>query len=709
MLADLPGTPAPDGKQISRAPSPNRATAMSRSPSEATRPPRPSSALGVDNAKVLRGKRSVSPVPPPPQTSRAGPSKPTANLNTRSARPVVSKPVSSRPPSGSSSSSAKPVLIPKKSSPPQSLPTRIQASLKIQDPYPRAQLRPPSPLPAILLEDLPEIPTAPGPVAPVPVAKLHRSTTPPLTEDDLMMAYERSPSPLLIVSPPMPDIDSNEDDHGFTGYDQEYQPTHLAAHDFDYDRNVDPAPTQHYEPAGPKPVPNVAKLPPVVERKPVPPLPSIPSHFKTPKAPGRGLTFPLAGAHGAAAMMAALAGGGGKRHLYSPAIPSPLSRIVRMADPDMDEDGPPSPSDGPRLAAVAEQSERREGDDVDPRAYARPSTPLQFLAIDKEGDDHEHEGYDERDARQQRPHEPQHEDEYSDDHNDDDEDHDDYGYDGQLEESLSPLSKIINMGASPALAPMISTGFEFPGLLSGLSLPTTKATTTTTTTTTTNSVTFGRPAVPPKGPVFKTTTTTTTTTKKAGTAPTKKKPVLGDGGEHANRGKTMRESSSSRGSSSGSGPESSGRRRLVPASRTGGRIRSSSSTSNLKPLTTKPSANLGVRPPSATGRRVVSVSDKENAGRTASRPSRTASSHPPSASSAAVAISRKVSSSNLGSVPVPAPTRPRSRGQTQPPPPSSFGSGTARKVSTSGGSTTSSGRPPSRTSSSGASRVIRRS
>lgn len=145
-----------------------------------------------------------------------------------------------------------------------------------------------------------------------------------------MMPYERSPSPLLVISPPLSPEEEVEE---------------LLA-------------TMKARPAESAKVTPPAEVLPVPQRKPVPSLPSLPPHFKTPKSAGRGLVFPGAGA------MTGLPGSALKRHMYSPAVPSPLSRIVMMAEEAADEEeegGPASPSEGnPNANGEARRREMKD-------------------------------------------------------------------------------------------------------------------------------------------------------------------------------------------------------------------------------------------------------------------------------------------------------------------------------------------------------------
>lgn len=112
-----------------------------------------------------------------------------------------------------------------------------------------------------------------------------------------------------------------------------------------------------------------------------------------------------------------------KTHKYSPVVPSPLSRIALMGES-------PSPPSSPEPAAMkklqpVEEERTAELQEQDLQAHLEPDS----------GD----------------------EDIFSD--NDSELDEDDTG-----DSNNSPLTHILNMGASPALAPLVS-GFQFPGLL----------------------------------------------------------------------------------------------------------------------------------------------------------------------------------------------------------------------------------------------------
>ena len=137
------------------------------------------------------------------------------------------------------------------------------------------------------------------------------------------------------------------------------------------------------------------------EKKSAQPGMAIPPHLKTP-------TRPLSSVP--------------KKHKYSPVVPSPLSRIAEMGES-------PSPGSSPEPAAMKM---------LQPVEEERTAELLeQFLQA------HEADSGDE--------------DVFSDDDSE-------LCEDDLRGSSGSPLTHILNMGASPALAPLVS-GFQFPGLL----------------------------------------------------------------------------------------------------------------------------------------------------------------------------------------------------------------------------------------------------
>jgi hypothetical protein len=111
-----------------------------------------------------------------------------------------------------------------------------------------------------------------------------------------------------------------------------------------------------------------------------------------------------------------------KTHKYSPVVPSPLSRIAMMGES-------PSPPSSPEPAAMKK---------LQPVEEERTAELYeQFLQAQLEADSGDEDVLSENDS------EP--------------------GEDDTQDGSGSPLTHILNMGASPALAPLVS-GFQFPGL-----------------------------------------------------------------------------------------------------------------------------------------------------------------------------------------------------------------------------------------------------
>ncbi len=112
-----------------------------------------------------------------------------------------------------------------------------------------------------------------------------------------------------------------------------------------------------------------------------------------------------------------------KKHKYSPVVPSPLSRIAIMGES-------PSPPNSPEPAAMKQLQPVEE----------ERTTELQdqFLQAHLEPDSGDEDIFSDHDS------EP--------------------GEDDTQDSTSSPLTHILNMGASPALAPLVS-GFQFPGLL----------------------------------------------------------------------------------------------------------------------------------------------------------------------------------------------------------------------------------------------------
>lgn len=112
-----------------------------------------------------------------------------------------------------------------------------------------------------------------------------------------------------------------------------------------------------------------------------------------------------------------------KKHKYSPVVPSPLSRIAMMGSS-------PSPPSSPEPAAMKKLQPVEE--------ERTAELHEQFLQARLEADSGDEDIFSDNDS------EP-----------DEDDTQDSNG---------SPLTHILNMGASPALAPLVS-GFQFPGLL----------------------------------------------------------------------------------------------------------------------------------------------------------------------------------------------------------------------------------------------------
>jgi hypothetical protein len=280
-------------------------------------------------------RRVNSPKSPDDTRSRVRrPSSPIPSAVPRRKSPPAAKPIFSRP---TADTPAEPELVRPTTPPPPPLPRRslsdhIQASLK--EPSPPA-FRPPSPLPAFLWENelVPQDDDSPG-----------------LTEDDLIMPYERDGLYL-----PFPE-------------------SAIQARSLRRSSEKTGAQT------------GIA----------------IPPHLKTPARP----LFSVP-----------------KKHKYSPAVPSPLSRIAMMGEI-------PSPPSSPEPAAMKK-----------------------LQPVDEERTAELHEQF------MQALHEVDSGDEdiFSDDDEEPCED-DTQGSSG------SPLTHILNMGASPALAPLVS-GFQFPGLL----------------------------------------------------------------------------------------------------------------------------------------------------------------------------------------------------------------------------------------------------
>jgi hypothetical protein len=112
-----------------------------------------------------------------------------------------------------------------------------------------------------------------------------------------------------------------------------------------------------------------------------------------------------------------------KTHKYSPAVPSPLSRIAMMGES-------PSPPGSPEPAAMKKLQPVEEERTADLHE--------QFLQAHLEADSGDEDFFSEDDSQ--------------------------LGEDDTQDNNGSPLTHILNMGASPALAPLVS-GFQFPGLL----------------------------------------------------------------------------------------------------------------------------------------------------------------------------------------------------------------------------------------------------
>jgi len=111
-----------------------------------------------------------------------------------------------------------------------------------------------------------------------------------------------------------------------------------------------------------------------------------------------------------------------KKHKYSPVVPSPLSRIAMMGES-------PSPPSSPEPAAMKKLQPVEE--------ERTAELHEQFLQAQFEADSGDEDIFSDNDS----------------------------GPEDDLQDSTnSPLTHILNMGASPALAPLVS-GFQFPGLL----------------------------------------------------------------------------------------------------------------------------------------------------------------------------------------------------------------------------------------------------
>jgi len=115
-----------------------------------------------------------------------------------------------------------------------------------------------------------------------------------------------------------------------------------------------------------------------------------------------------------------------KKHKYSPVVPSPLSRIAMM----IESPSPPSSPEPTAMKKLQPVEEERTAE-----------LHEQFLQAYREADSGDEDIFD-----------------------NDSDDESDLGEDDLLGSTNSPLTHILNMGASPALAPLVS-GFQFPGLL----------------------------------------------------------------------------------------------------------------------------------------------------------------------------------------------------------------------------------------------------
>ena len=252
-----------------------------------------------------------------------------------------------------------------------------------------------------------------------------------------------------------------------------------------------------------------------------------------------------------------------KKHKFSPVVPSPLSRIAIMGES-------PSPPGSPEPAAMKQLQPVEE--------ERTAELQEQYLQGHLEPDSGE-------------------EDIFSD--NDSEPDEDD-----TQDSNSSPLTHILNMGASPALAPLVS-GFQFPGLL-GPVPPLNFA------------VELPKPEVAPKKPTdpigdMRVRAAVLEKADNANRAPRTERP------QHAAKG-SKKSSSSSIGSDSGSSGSDNAKGR--PGSALSSRPNPSRTTTAPRPA------------PTAKGR-ISDRSEKENAGNKLV-PLRKASGHPPKLAPGAV-------------------------------------------------------------------------
>ena len=262
-----------------------------------------------------------------------------------------------------------------------------------------------------------------------------------------------------------------------------------------------------------------------------------------------------------------------KTHKYSPVVPSPLSRIALMGES-------PSPPSSPEPAAMkklqpVEEERTAELQEQDLQAHLEPDSGDEDIFSDNDSE---------------------------------------LGEDDLQDSHSSPLTHILNMGASPALAPLVS-GFQFPGLLGPLNLAVELPKSEVAPKKPTDPIghTKGRVAVLEKG-------------DNANRVPRAERP------QHAAKG-SKKSSSSSNGSDSGSsGSDSNAMGR--PSSALSSRPIPSRTTTAPRPA------------PTAKGR-ISDRSEKENAGNKLV-PLRKASGHPPKlAPGAAKPTSRPPSSAAI--------------------------------------------------------------